>query len=468
MQPPDPHDVPANQSFDLADPLADQDRAAAAIPSKETLEHELPGGCEAHDAYAALRVPAFRLFAIAFFLSAIGTQVEIAAVGWEIYKRSHSSLDLGWLGLVLAIPMLILSLPAGHLADFYSRKRLFLFMQVSTTICAIGLMIVSWRFSGTAHSIGVMYGLLAFGAIGATLGRPGREALMAQLVPNETYPNAVTWNATSFELSSMTGPALGGMIVWLASPAVAYAVAAVAFVISFVLILFLPDSIAERRGNTAGFSDLVAGIRFVFRTKLLLAALTLDLFAVLFGGATFLLPLFAADILHVGAFGFGCLRAAPSIGAVSMALAQAHLPPFKRAGRTLLIAVTGFGMATIVFGLSKSYTLSFCMLILTGMTDNISVVIRHSLAPLLTPDRMRGRVMAVNQIFVGSSNELGGLESGLTAYWLGPVQSVVYGGIASILVVIAIALRYPQVRKLTSLHDVEPDEAEAMAIEAQG
>jgi MFS family permease len=212
------------------------------------------------------------------------------------------------------------------------------------------------------------------------------------------------------------------------------------------------------RRKAAGFADLIEGLRFVFRTRLLLAALTLDLFAVLFGGAAFLLPIFAKDILHVGAFGFGCLRAASAIGAVSMAMLQAHLPPFQRAGPILLFAVTGFGVATIVFGLSESYVLSFLMLMFIGALDNISVVIRHSLVPLLTPDRMRGRVLAVNQIFVGSSNELGGLESGLTAKWFGPVASVVFGGIMSIVVVITVAVAFPQVRKLRSLNDVKPAE----------
>ncbi|MGN6504349.1 MAG: MFS transporter, partial [Tepidisphaeraceae bacterium] len=370
------------------------------------------------------------------------------------------------LGLVLAIPTLLLSLPAGHLADTYSRRGLFSFMQLSTTLCAAGLMLVSSHYAQAGWSLAAMYALLFFGAIGGTIGRPGREALMAGLVPTETYPNAVTWNATSFELSSMTGPALGGLIVGWFNPAAAYATAAVAFIISFGLIFLLPDSRAERKKESAGFKDLAVGVKFVFRTKLLLATLTLDLFAVLFGGAVYLLPMIADEVLHVGPRGFGCLRAAPSIGAVAMAMIQAHLPPFKRAGRALLLSVAGFGAATIVFGLSHSYVLSFLMLVITGATDNISVVVRHSLVPLLTPDRMRGRVMAVNQVFVGSSNELGGLESGMTAAWWGAVPSVVFGGVMSVLVVIAVAMRFPQVRRLASLHDVEPAEDEARAVEA--
>jgi MFS family permease len=271
----------------------------------------------------------------------------------------------------------------------------------------------------------------------------------------------------------MAGPAAGGLIVWLAGPAVAYVAAAACFIGALILILFLPDARPERQLDTsgkpkhsAGLADLVAGIRFVFRSKLILAALTLDLFAVLFGGATFLLPVFAKDILGVGAFGFGCLRAAPSLGAVTMAMIQAHRPPIQKAGRALLLTVAGFSVATIVFGLSRNYALSFVMLVLTGAFDNISVVIRHSLVPLATPDNMRGRVLAVNQIFVGSSNELGGLESGLTATWIGPVLSVVGGGIASIGVVLAVALGFPEVRQLKSLEDVKPIDPDGPA-EAQ-
>ncbi len=480
-QPTDPTPSPT-PSYEQPDEIASADRPASAMPTKHALEYESPAGHDSraggHDPYAALRVPEFRLYFIAFLLTVIAGQIQTAAVGWEIYTKTGKAEDLGWLGLVLAVPMLVLSLPAGQWADRYSRKKLFLFMQVISAACALGLTIVSTRFHDHPLWLGMVFTLLGVGAAGATVGRPSREALMSQLVPAKLYPNAITWNSTSFELSSMVGPAIGGLIVWLGAthgPTFAYATAAAAWAAAFVLIARLPDRSAHlqravdeasaadadatiTRRKAAGFADLVEGLRFVFRTKLLLAALTLDLFAVLFGGAVFLLPIFAKDILHVGAFGFGCLRAAGAIGAVSMALVQAHMPPFKRAGPVLLIAVTGFGLATIVFGLSESYLLSFLMLMAIGALDNISVVIRHSLVPLLTPDRMRGRVLAVNQIFVGSSNELGGLESGLTAKWFGAVASVVVGGILSIVVVFTVAIGFPQVRKLNRLNDVKPAE----------
>lgn len=462
--------APQHPAYELADPVADTDRPANAAVDQTMLANESPAGRNAHDAYAALRIPAFRKFIVAFFLSSAGSQIQTAAVGWEIYNRpGATALDLGILGLVLAVPMLLLSLPAGHLADTYSRKKLFVFMQIATLICSTGLTIVSWQFLDSPNALWMIYGLLAVSAIGGTIGRPGREALMAQTVPASLYPNAVTWNSTGFEISSMGGPAIGGLIVWLAGPAVAYVAAAVCFAVALILVLQLPDTRPEPalkpdgtpRPKAAGFSDLLAGIRFVFRSKLILAVLTLDLFAVLFGGATFLMPIFAKEILLVGPLGFGFLRAAPAMGAVTMALVQAHMKPWKNAGRTLLWTVAGFGLVTIVFGLSRNYALSFCMLVLTGAFDNISVVIRHSLVPLLTPDHMRGRVLAVNQIFVGSSNELGGLESGVTAQAFGPVASVVGGGIASILVVLGVAAGFPEVRKLKSLHDVKPEPEKA-------
>lgn len=443
---------------DLPDPLADQDR-----PARVSLDYSAPTTTTApdkeqmRDPYAALRIPAFRNFMGAFILSTFGSQIQTTAVGWAIYKKTGNVLDLGWIGLVLAIPMLLLSLPAGQLADLYSRKYLFLFMQICAMTCASGLMMLSWRYNNYPHFIGVTYALLALSAIGGTLGRPGREALMARIVPNALFPNAVTWNSTAFELSAMLGPAIGGLIIWLSGAAAAYGVATGMFIVSVLLVLMLPDILPERKHNAAGVKELLAGLRFVFNTKLLLAAMTLDLFAVLFGGATFLLPVFASDVLHVGAFGFGWLRAAPSIGAVCMAMIVAHRPPLKNAGWALLLTVAGFGAATLVFGLSRNYALSFAMLLFTGVFDNISVYVRHSLVPLITPDHMRGRVSAVNQIFVGSSNELGGLESGLTAWAFGSAAaSVVLGGIMSILVVAAVAVGFPQVRKLKSLHDVKP------------
>jgi MFS family permease len=286
---------------------------------------------------------------------------------------------------------------------------------------------------------------------------------MPQLVPHGVFANAVTWNSTIFEVASVMGPAIGGFIC-ARSVTLAYGFTVLCWCCTIAAVFLLPDrgapaSDVAHSGSARRMprvTDLIAGVRFVWHSKLMLGAMTLDLFAVLLGGCTFLLPIFASDVLHVGATGFGWLRAAPSIGAIGMAMLIAHTPPFRRAGRALLVSVAGFGAATIVFGLSKNYAISFSMLVLAGAFDNVSVVIRHTLLQLLTPDPMRGRVSAVNQVFIGSSNELGGLESGLLAAWLGPVASVVIGGVGTILVVLGVGAIWPALRRLKSLTDLKP------------
>jgi MFS family permease len=304
-----------------------------------------------------------------------------------------------------------------------------------------------------------MYLCLFGGATFSALGWPARSALLPQTVPPDMFANAVAWNSSAFQIASMVGPALGGLILYWSTPA-AYVLDAI-FLLSFALFLaFLKVRPPTRKREPTTFRTVVAGVHFVYRNKIILATITLDLFAVLLGGATALLPKFATDILHCGPGGFGLLRAAPGIGALLMGLLIAHLPPMKRAGRNLLIAVIGFGLATIVFGLSQNFTLSFLMLLLTGVFDNVSVVVRHTLVQMLTPDEMRGRVSAVNNIFVGASNELGGFESGLTGAWLGAVPSVVLGGIGTLLVVGVVAIVWPQVVRFGSLHDARPIEEE--------
>ena len=278
-------------------------------------------------------------------------------------------------------------------------------------------------------------------------------ALLPQLVPVELLAGAMTWNSGGWQVASMVGPALGGLVIARTGGAMwAYLLDAIGSALIIVLILPIRVPPTPRASEPVTLRSLLAGICFVWRTELILATITLDLFAVLVGGATALLPIFAEDILRVGPVGLGWLRAAPSFGAFLMAMTLAHRPPLRHAGPTLLWAVAGFGAATIVFGLSRDARLSFAMLLLTGALDNISVVVRATLVQLLTPDSMRGRVSAVNAIFIGSSNELGGFESGLTAQLVGPVVSVVAGGIGTILVVLAVALIWPPVRRLGSLH----------------
>jgi MFS family permease len=331
-----------------------------------------------------------------------------------------------------------------------------------------------------------MYAVILLNAVTLTFARPARSAILPQLVPGKMFNNAVTWNATIFETSSMIGPGIGGLILGKGGAASAYIFNAAMLVACAVLTTQFPDVAIRRwkdpeqrdtptgaaapdpnirleyepRGDppeTGVFTALWAGVAFVFSSRLLLATMTLDLFAVLLGGAMYLLPVFASDILKVGAVGYGWLRMAPSVGAIGMALILAHRPPMKHAGRAMLLAVAGFGAATLVFGLSRSFWLSMVMLVLTGAFDNISVVVRHTLVQLLTPDAMRGRVSAVNQVFIGSSNELGGMESGLTAAWLGPVGSVLLGGIGTIVTVVAVAAFSPRLRRLGRLDEISAD-----------
>jgi MFS family permease len=302
--------------------------------------------------------------------------------------------------------------------------------------------------------LAAMYGLLLISATAMALGWPARSAVLPQTVPTSAFSNAMTWNATFFETAAMIGPAIGGVVLIHAAWPVYLinSVCASSFAISMLL---LPRKQAVVKREPPTLKSLAAGIDFVWSQKIILATITLDLFAVLFGGATFILPVYAEEILHCGSVGYGLLRAAPAVGAVSMAMLLAHRPPMKRAGAALLWAVACFGLATIVFAISKNFWLSMAMLFLTGAFDNISVVVRHTLVQVLTPDSMRGRVSAVNNVFIGASNELGGFESGLAAQLLGTVVSVVAGGVCTLLVVAGVAWTWPQVRKFGSLADAK-------------
>jgi MFS family permease len=403
---------------------------------------------KAHDPYAALRLVGFRWYLCGWVLSIIGQQLQSVAIGWDIFQRTHKTLSLGWIGLVQALPVVVLALPAGQLADWASRKAVVSLTQLMSAAGSAGLAWVSFHHG----SIASMYLLLTLTATAGALSWPARSALLPQLVPAESFANAVSWYSSFFQVAAVTGPALGGWIiarqVWPA-----YLVDCGCAAWFGVLTALIPLRAPAAKRDPPSLRTLNAGIHFVWRTKIILATITLDLFAVLLGGATYLLPAVATDILHVGSFRFGCLRAAPAIGAFLMAMLVAHRPPMKRAGRAMLWAVAGFGAATIVFGLSRNYWLSLAMLFLTGAFDNISVLVRHTLVQVLTPDEMRGRVSAVNNVFIGASNELGGLESGVTAAIFGTVASIVGGGIGTIVVVIAAALIWPEVRKFGSLLD---------------
>jgi MFS family permease len=404
-----------------------------------------------HDPYAALRYADYRRLLAGTTLSSIGRQCLTVAVGWELYKRTDSAAALGYVGLVQFLPVIVLTLPAGHAADRLDRKRLVATAQALTGCAALGLAALS-LFQGP---IVLIYLCLLLTGIAQAISMPARWALISQVVPPAALANAVTWNSSVLQISFVLGPALGGLAIADENAAGAYFLAAGGTLLAAVLMLGIRPHASERPREPMSLQSLLAGLAFVRRSKLILATITLDLFAVLFGGATALLPIFARDILQVGPVGLGWLSAAPSLGAIVMGVILAHGVQLRRAGWTLLWAVAGFGVATVIFGLSENFWLSFAMLALTGALDNISVVVRGTLVQVLAPDSMRGRISAVNALFISSSNQLGAFESGITAYWFTPVWSVVGGGIATVLVVGIVALVWPEVLRLGALHEVK-------------
>ena len=371
------------------------------------------------------------------------------AIGWELYQRTGSALILGLVGLVQVLPLIVLSLPAGHIADRYNRKAIAIVAQILLLLASLGLALLSYVHGPLV----LMFTCLLFIGMGAAFSSPATSALLPHSVPEQDFENAATWSSSSWQLASVLGPAMGGFIIAFGhGTALVYALNAGAALIYLVLIALLrisPRTMRVSEGTT--LNALLEGVRFLWRTHLILGAITLDLFAVLLGGATTLLPIFAQTILHVGPTGFGWLRAAPAIGAVCVSIGIAYIPPFKQAGKTLLGVVAGFGLATIVFGLSHSFWLSLLMLFVLGGLDNVSVVIRGTLLLTRTPDALRGRVSAVQSVFTGTSNELGGFESGLAAQLFGPIVAVVGGGIGTLLVVLCVALLLPEVRRLGKL-----------------
>lgn len=404
-----------------------------------------------HDPYQALRSRDFRVLLIGTFIATMGEQMVNVALGWELYDRTGSALVLGIVGLVQVIPVLILSLPAGHVADKLNRKYIVIASLLLLAFSSLGLMLLSWLHGPLL----IIYGCLFLLGVATAFNGPASSALIPQTIPESAYENAATWSSSSWQLAAVLGPASSGLIIALLHGAtLVYALNAL-FMLTFALLLSLLSikqaTLPVSEGTT--LRALVDGLKFLWSRQILLAAITLDLFAVLLGGATTLLPIFAKDILHVGPVGLGWLRAAPSIGAVSVAISLAHIPPFKKAGRTLLWAVAGFGIATLIFGLSRSFWLSLLMLFLLGGLDNISVVIRSTLLITRIPDAMRGRISSVNTLFIGASNELGGFESGLVAQLFGPIISVAGGGIGTILVVLLVALLWPEMRRLGTLNE---------------
>jgi MFS family permease len=400
------------------------------------------------DAYAAMRFRDFRLLVSGKFINVVGEQMLGIAVGWELYERTNSPLALGLVGFVQVLPVFLFALLAGHVADQSRPKSVITIAQACLAAAALSLAYLS-IIQGPLWLIYVC--LFMLGTARAFLG-PAVSSLLPHTVKPEVFANAATWSSGAWQLAVIFGPALGGLLIgWTHRAAVVYALAVCTGATSLLLVLRIQAQAPRASRQALTLRSIAAGTVFIRRTKVILAAITLDMFAVLLGGTTALLPIFAKDILRVGPSGLGWLRAAPSIGAVLVAVFVARRAPFERAGRALLWSVVGFGVATIIFGLSTSFPLSLAMLALLGGFDQISVIIRGTLVLVQTPDELRGRVAAVHNIFVGTSNELGEFESGVAASLFGPVIAVAAGGIGTILVVILIAFAWPEVRRLGRL-----------------
>jgi MFS family permease len=408
-----------------------------------------------HDPIGALRHQPFRRYITGRTALSLGAIMQGVAIGWQIYERTGSAQALGYVGLVQVLPVFLLSLFAGQAVDRFNRRTLILVAVSLHAVVAISLAVISAR----SVAIGWIYALLLLSGIARTLYYPANSALIPQIVPRRLFPNAVTWSANSFYTAAAIGPALTGFIIAYTGGATAVYVcnffACASCLVATALVPRPPDPASSTA--VQGWESLAAGIRYVVRTKMILAPITLDMLAVILGGATTLMPIYAKDILGVGPVGLGWLRAAPSIGGVLSAVAIAAMPPLQRAGRTILIAVAIFGASTIVFGFSRSFPLSMIALFVLGAADMFSVVVRQTLIQLLTPDEMRGRVSAVNSVFIGASNELGGFESGITAQWFGAVASVVGGGIGTLLVVAGAAWIWPELRRFGALHSARPE-----------
>lgn len=403
---------------------------------------------ERHDPYAALRHRDFRFLITGRFITSFGNEMLFFAIIWELWLRTHEAFVLGMVGLVQVIPVILLALPGGHVADQYNRKRIVLITELTFALCALGL---GW-LSYTQGPLYLIYALLLTIGIARAFNDPASSTLLPETVPPHLFENAATWNTSIWHFASIAGPALAGILIgFLHAVTFIYVIDAVALFTFCIMLTMIRGRQLPLAEKSPTWKSLTEGFKFMRNTKVILAAITLDMFAVLFGGAVALLPIYATDILKVGAEGLGILRAAPSVGALLMAFLIAHLPPMKNAGRTLLLAVIGFGLSTIVFGLSTSFLLSLAMLALIGGLDNISVVIRGTLLLTQTPDEMRGRISSVNSIFIGISNELGSFESGLAAALLGPVTAVVAGGVATIIVVLVVARVWPEMAQLKTL-----------------
>jgi MFS family permease len=395
----------------------------------------------------------FRLYSAARLIGIMGAEAQSVGVAWQVYQLTHSALALGYTGLALFLPGIFFVLPAGHVADRYDRRAVIL---VCNTVQAIASAILLFLTLHGIRNIWVVYGILFLIGTGRCFSGPAASSLVPTLVPREHFVNAVTWGASIFQIANVTGPMLGGLLFTvgfagrLNGAPLVYTFTLASLMIYLALFSFIrPRGAAQKKAFTV--KTVLAGLRYVAQTRLLLGSISLDLFAVLLGGAVSLMPIFAQDILHEGPHGLGLLRAMPSVGALMVSLTMVAWPLKRRAGKTMLVCVGLFGAATVVFGFSRSVLLSCAMLLIIGATDMVSVVVRSSILQLATPPEMRGRVSSVNWLFLGASNEFGEYESGLTAHWWGAVRAVVIGGVASMMVTGLWSIFFPALRHADKL-----------------
>ena len=389
--------------------------------------------------------PDLALYQIARFFIVAALEMQSVAVGWQVYEITRRPLDLGLVGLAQFLPGLFLFLLAGHTADRHDRRRLLNICYVGFVVCSALLLLLAVRGSRSVHLI---YAILLLLGVVRCFNWPASRALLPQLVPGHYFSKAVAWNASTFQAATILGPAIGGVLYAAAKgPEIVYGAATVSAAVALVATLRIHSQPQTRPTQEMSLRTVMAGFADVWREKVVLGSISLDMFAVLLGGAVALLPVYASEILKTGPWGLGLLRSAPGIGAAIMALFLAKRPIQRRAGLIMLWCVAGFGVFTILFGISRSLLLSMIALLLVGATDMVSVIIRATLVQFMTPDEMRGRVNAVDMLFIGASNELGEFESGLTAHWFGTVPAVVLGGAGTLVVIALWAWLFPELRK---------------------
>jgi MFS family permease len=416
----------------------------------------------------AFTYPNFVSYTFARFFIVLALEMQSVAVGWQVYEITKSPLDLGYVGLAQFAPPFILFLFAGHAVDRFDRRKLLMWCYAGYGMCSAFLLAISWRAPRSLHSthqhalsVYSIYIVLVLLGVVRSFSFPVSRAILPHLVPEEHFLNAVAWNSSTFQIATIAGPAVGGIAYALFhGPDAVYAIAVAVSVLSVMLTLriqLIPESpekilaASAARKEPISLRTVLAGFHFIWVKRLILGSISLDMFAVLLGGAVALLPIFAREILHTGPWGLGLLRSAPGVGAALTAIVVAHYPIRRRAGLAMLFAVAGFGVFTIVFGLSHNLVLSLIALFLTGAADMISVIIRATLVQVATPDAMRGRVNAVDMLFIGVSNELGEFESGLTAHWFGTVPAVVIGGVGTLLIIATWAWLFPELRQADQL-----------------